>query len=86
MTYNSPNSYERRTNLKDFLLACINQLKTIILIIEVIKLKDKLGFLALGTGIGAGVMFAALEYKNGNLSNMMDKGAKGLKDISKKIK
>ena len=47
---------------------------------------EKLGFLALGTGIGAGVMFAALEYKNGNLSNMMDKGAKGLKDISKKIK
>ncbi len=49
-------------------------------------MKKSLGFLALGTGIGAGVMFAAMEYKNGNLSNIMDKGAKELKDISKKIK
>ena len=37
------------------------------------------GMMVLGAGIGAGTMFMIDQYKAGNLSKTMEKGAKALK-------
>ena len=39
----------------------------------------KFGIMALGLGIGAGTMFMIDQYRSGNLSKTMEKGAKALK-------
>ena len=38
----------------------------------------KIGMMALGAGIGAGAMFMIEQYRNGNLSKTMEKGAKAI--------
>ena len=40
------------------------------------NMKKAMGMMALGMGMGAGAMFMYEQYRNGNLANAVEKGAK----------
>ena len=48
-------------------------------------MKKTLGIMALGAGMGAGMMYMYEQYQNGNMAKTMNKGAKAVSNVAKKM-
>lgn len=48
-------------------------------------MKKAIGMMALGMGMGAGMMYMYNEFQNGNLTKTVNKGVKEVKKAAKKL-